>query len=174
MKLSTRGSVIVAVAILVALLAPITCFDLLLWQPSQVGKCGGATLGHPVPIPHIARFRGEVVGKNLWFFQYRWIRRRFKAVGTTLSLIRELPSYQYKGNTIPRGESAGEVVIGKSGRFDFGDLPPGMYDLTVAMPGEDADGFGFVIDPSAHNTDVLIDDSPAYYCNCCGWDFEVR
>lgn len=69
---------------------------------------------------------------------------------------------------------AEEVVIDKSGRFDFGDLKPGEYDLQVTYPGEDAVGFGFVIDPAAHSTDVLIDVSPAYYCNCCGWNFELR
>jgi hypothetical protein len=65
------------------------------------------------------------------------------------------------------------VVIGDSGSFDFGDLPPGEYELKVIFPGEDAVGFGFVIDPFAHSTDVLIDASPAYYCNCCGWNFEL-
>lgn len=66
------------------------------------------------------------------------------------------------------------MVIDKSGRFDFGDLRPAEYDLQETYPGEDAVGFGFVIDPAAHSTDVLIDASPAYYCNCCGWNFELR
>jgi hypothetical protein len=35
---------------------------------------------------------------------------------------------------VRNGESTGEVVIGKSGSFDFGDLPPGNYDLTVTLP----------------------------------------
>jgi hypothetical protein len=51
----------------------------------------------------------------------------------------------------------GEVVIDKSGKCDFGDLPPGEYELTVTYPGEDAVGFGFVIDPYASSSDVLID-----------------
>jgi len=65
-------------------------------------------------------------------------------------------------------------VIGDSGRFDFGDLPAGEYEISVTFPGEDAVVFGFVIDPSAHSADVLIDASPAYYCNCCGWNFELE
>jgi hypothetical protein len=68
----------------------------------------------------------------------------------------------------------GDVVVDKSGRFNFGDLMPGQYDLAVTYPGQDAVGFGFVIDPSARSTDVLIDASPAYYCNCCDWTFEPR
>ncbi len=82
-------------------------------------------------------------------------------------------STEYKGNVVRHSDRVGEVVIDNSGRFDFGDLPPGEYDLTVTFPGEDAVGFGFVIDPSAHGTDILIDASPADYCNCCGWNFEV-
>jgi len=160
----------VVIAVFIALGA---CNYFLLWKPSNQGKCGGQSLGSPPPpLPHIARFRGEVVGKNLWIVQYRWLRRRFNAVGTTLSLIRDLPSTEYRGNVVRHGERVGDVVIDKSGRFDFGDLKPGEYELTVTYPGEDAVGFGFVIDPSAQSSDVLIDASPAYYCNCCGWTFE--
>jgi hypothetical protein len=151
------------------------CNYYLLWKPSLQGECGGQKLGSPAPaLPRLARFRGEVVGKNLWIVQYRWLRRRFKAAGTTVSLARELPATEYQGNIIAQSETVGDVVIGKSGRFDFGDLPPGEYDLTVTYPGEDARGFGFIIDPSARSSDVLVDASPAYYCNCCGWDFEPR
>jgi hypothetical protein len=32
--------------------------------------------------------------------------RRFKAVGTTLSLVRDLPSTEYQGNTVWHGESS--------------------------------------------------------------------
>lgn len=145
----------------------------LLIKPSDEGKCGGRTLNSPEPEPpHLTRFRGQVVGRHLWPVQYRWLRRHFKAVGTTLSLVRELPSTEYQGNIVVHGERVGELVIGKSGEFDFGSLTPGMYDLTVTYPGEDAVGFGFVVDPSARSTNVLIDASPAYYCNCCGWNFE--
>lgn len=135
----------------------------------------GVTLRGPQRArPHIARFRGQVVGKNLWILQYRWLRRQFKAVGATLTLNRELPSTEYKGNIVRHAETVGDVVIGKSGAFDFGDLPPSEYDLRVTVPGEDAVGFGFVIDRSARSSNVLIDASPAYYCNCCGWNFEPR
>jgi hypothetical protein len=151
------------------------CNYFLLWKPSFQGKCGGHTLGSPEPArPRLARIRGEVVGKNLWIVQYRWFRRRFKAVGTTRTLVRDLPSTEYQGNVVRNGELAGEVVIDKSGRLDFGDLKPGEYDQQVTYPGEDAVGFGIVIDPAAHSTDVLIDASPAYYCDCCGWNFELR
>jgi hypothetical protein len=39
--------------------------------------------------------------------QYRWFRRRFKAVGTPLTLVRDLPS---AGNVVRNGELAREVV----------------------------------------------------------------
>ena len=147
----------------------------LLWRPSLQGKCGGQRLGSAAPmLPHLARFRGQVVGKNLWIIQYRWLRRRFTAVGTTLDLVRELPSTAYQGNVVRHGEKVGDVVIDRSGGFDFGDLMPGEYQLTVTYPGQDAVGFGFIIDPSARSSDVLIDASPAYYCDCCGWNFEPR
>jgi len=92
--------------------------------------------------------RGEVVGKNLSIVQYRWLRRRFRAVDTTLSLVRDLPSTEYQGNVVRHDERAGDVVIDKSGGFDFGDLMPGEYDLLVTYPGEVAVGFQFVIDPA--------------------------
>lgn len=150
------------------------CQYFLLLKPSDQGKCGGRTLNSPEPaLPRIARFRGHVVGKKLWPVQYRWLRRRFKAVGTTLSLVRELPSTEYQGNIVIHGERLGDVVIDESGQFDFGNLTRGTYDLTVTFPGEDAVGFGFVIDPSVRSNNVLIDASPAYYCNCCGWNFEL-
>lgn len=88
--------------------------------------------------------------------------------------MRDLPSTEYKDNIVRHGEERGDVVIDKSGRFDFGDLSPGEYELTVTYPGQDAVGFGFVIDPSARSSDVVIDASPAYHCNCCGWNFEPR
>lgn len=151
------------------------CHYFVLVRPSTEGKCGGFKLDSPSPPPpHVARFRGQVVGKNPWTLQYRWLRRRFKAVGTTLSLVRDLPSTEFKGNDARHGEKVGDIVIDGSGSFDFGSLPPGQYDLAVTMPGEDAVGFGFVIDPSARSTTVLIDASPGCYCNCCGWDFEPR
>ena|SRR5258707_92597 len=162
------GSVVVIIVLSI-------CHYYLLLKPSLQGKCGGQTLGGPAPaLLHLAGFRGQVVGKNLWIVQYRWLRRRFKAVGTTLSLQRELPSTVYEGNVILHSESVGEVVTDKSGGFDFGNLKPGKYDLTVTLLGEDAVGFGFVIDPSARSSDVLIDASPAYYCNCCGWSLEPK
>ena len=161
--------------VVVVFVALFACHYFLLWKPSLQGKCGGVRLGSPEPpLPHITRFSGQVVGKDLWILQYRWLRRRFKAVGATLSLVRDLPSTEYQGNIVRHVEKVGDVVIDKSGRFDFGDLPPGDYDLKVSLPGEDAVGFGFVIDPSAPSTSVLIDASPAYYCNCCGWNFEPR
>ena len=166
--------ILFAVGLVMAAFFVVATFNYyLLWKPSLRGECGGQKLGSPDPIPpRISRFRGEVVGKSLWMVQYRWLRRRFKAVGTTVDLVRDLPSTVYQGNVVRHGERVGEVVIDKSGKFDFGDLPPGEYELTVTYPGEDAVGFGFVIDSSASSSDVLIDASPAYYCNCCGWNFE--
>ena len=173
-RLPNRLLILLAVVI-AAIFALFTCHYFLLWKPSLQGKCGGRTLGSPEPaLPRVARFRGEVVGKNLSVVQYRWLRRRFTAVGTTLSLVRDLPSTEYQGNLVRHGERVGDVVIDKSGRFDFGDLVPGEYELMVTYPGEDAVGFGFIIDPAARSTQVLIDASPAHYCNCCGWNFEPR
>jgi hypothetical protein len=171
-----RKSLISVITVLpVVVVTLFVCHYFLLWRPSQEGKCGGVTLNSPTrTLPHLARFRGQVVGKNLWILQYRWLRRRFKPVGTTLSLVKDLPSTEYKGNFVRHGERVGDVVIDNSGRFDFGDLPAGEYDLTVTVPGEGAWGSGFVIDSSAHTTDVLIDASPAYYCECCGWNFEFN
>jgi hypothetical protein len=171
-KLLIPAITILAVVI-AGLAALFTCHYFLLSKPSLEGKCGGFALNSPAATrPHLARLRGQVVGKNLWILQYRWLRRRFKAVGTTLSLVRDLPSTEYNGTIVRHGERIGNAVIDNSGRFDFGALPAGEYELTVTFPAEDAVDFGFVIDPSAHSTDVLIDASPAYYCNCCGWNFE--
>jgi len=175
MKQLLKRLLITLAVVIVAFFALFTSSYFLLWKPSLQGKCGGLMFGSPEPArPRLARFRGEVVGKKLSIVQYRWLRRRFKAVGTTLSLARELPSTEYQGNVIRHSDRVGDVVVDKSGRFDFGDLMPGVYSLVVAYPGEAGVVFGFVIDPAARSTDVLIDASPAYYCNCCGWDFEPR
>lgn len=122
----------------------------------------------------ISKFRGQVVGRSLGLLQYRWLRRRFKSTGTELSLSKPAPDSYYEGNVIKNSAVVGEQQIGSTGTFDFGDLPPGDYTLTVSLPGEDAVGFGFSIDPTAPHADVLIDASPGYYCRCCGWNFEPR
>jgi hypothetical protein len=170
-KLFIALGVVAAVLIVLA-----TCNYFLLWKPSLQGKCGSQSeYRSPAAARfHLAKLRGHVVGKNLSIVQYRWLRRRFKAIGATLSLVRELPSTEYEGNVVLNAEKVGDVVIGRSGAFDFGSLTPGMYDLTVTLPGEDAVGFGFVIDSSARDTDLLIDASPAHYCDCCGWNFELK
>lgn len=166
---------VAVLSIITVLIALSICFFYLVASPSRQIACGGRTMGSPDPaIPRITRFRGEVVGKNLSIVQYRWLRRRFKAVGTTLGLSRILPSTEYKGNVVQHGERVADVVIDRSGRFDFGDLRPGQYSVLVTYPGEDATEFEFVIDASSQSDRVLIDASPAYYCNCCGWAFEPR
>src|ERR1039458_241975 len=111
-------SVITVLAVVISAFASLaTCHYFLLRKPSLQGKCGGLTLNSPAPArPHLPRFRGQVVGKNLWILQYRWLRRRFKAVGTTLSLVRDLPSTEYEGNVVRHGERVGNVVIDNSGR----------------------------------------------------------
>jgi hypothetical protein len=123
MVLTTFKRIVVAVGLLIAAFFVLTTFYYyLLSKPSLRGECGR----NPDPIPpRISRFRREVVGKNLWIVQYRWLRRRFKAVGTTVDLVRDLPSTVYQGNVVGHDEKVGEVVIDKSGKFDFGDLPPG-------------------------------------------------
>jgi len=71
------------------------------------------------PEPHALALHdfGRIVGKKLSIVQYRWLRRRFKAVGTTLSLVRNYPQ------PIPRHRrphaTEWNVVVDKSGRFDF-------------------------------------------------------
>src|SRR6266404_1459684 len=118
MKRLLKRLLITLVVVIAAYFALFTCSYFLLWKPSLQGKCGGRMFGSPEPArPRLARFRGEVVGKKLSIVQYRWLRRRFKAVGTTLSLVRDLPSTEYQGNVVRNGERVGEVVIDKSGRF---------------------------------------------------------
>jgi len=69
-----------------------TCNYYLLWKLSLGRKCGGQKLGAPAPpLPHLVRFRGQVVGKNLCIIQHRWLRGRCDAVDTKLSLITDLP-----------------------------------------------------------------------------------
>jgi hypothetical protein len=75
---------------------------------------------------------------------------------------------------VAAGSFVNSLVVPESGRFDFGGLLPNEYALTVDRPGAAAFEVRFAIDPSAPNEDVLIDASPAYYCSCCGWDFEPR
>jgi hypothetical protein len=79
--------VLIAVASVVGLIVVLAAGDFfLLWQPSLQGNCNK-------PEHHsISTLHGQVVGKSLTFVQYRWLRRRFKAVGTTLSLDWNLPS----------------------------------------------------------------------------------
>src|SRR5712664_2068587 len=154
MKRLLKRLLITLVVVIAAYFALFTCSYFLLWKPSLQGKCGGRMFGSPEPArPRLARFRGEVVG-------------------TKLSLVRNLPSTEYQGTVVRHSDRVGDVVVDKSGRFDFGDLIPGEYNLGVTYPGEASVGFQFVIDPAARSTDVLIDASPAYYCTCCGWDFE--
>ena len=125
----------------------------------------------------ISKFRGQVVGRRLGPLQYRWLRRQFRPpAGTKLMLSKIVSEPHYRGADFVPEEG---VVIGNrnpdaSGAFDFGDLTPGNYSVIVKLPNEDAVEFGFTIDPTAHNADVLIDASPAPYCHCCGWDFEPR
>jgi hypothetical protein len=180
MPLRTKIQIVLSVlaAIPVAALALLVVLGVfeyfLLEKPSAEGKCGNFMLGRAEPHPRVAKFRGEVVGKNLYVLQYRWLRRSFIPVGTKLSLLRELPSTEYQGNVIRHAELAGEVVIGKSGRFDFGDLKPGEYEVRVTYPADYMTGFGFVIDPATQSSEVLIDASPNYYCDCCGSTFELH
>ena len=167
------GAAITAALAIFVVLAVFEYF--LLVKPSSEGKCqSDFMVGRAEPHPHIAKFRGEVVGKNLDVVQYRWLRRSFIPVGTKLSLLRELPSTEYKGNVVLHAELAGEVVINKSGRFDFDDLKPGEYEVRVTYPADYMTSFGFVIDPAAQSSNVLIDASPNYYCNCCGSTFELH
>jgi hypothetical protein len=63
-------SVITVLALVIAAFATLfTCHYFLLWKPSLEGKCGGLTVNGPAATPrHLARFRGQVVGRNLSIF----------------------------------------------------------------------------------------------------------
>lgn len=50
----------------------------------------------------------------------------------------------------------------------------GEHSLAVELPGEEIVLFHFAVTPRAQTTEILIDASPAPYCDCCGWDFEPR
>src|SRR5262245_12750295 len=80
----------ISAAVVAAVVGILTvCHYFLLLKPSLEGKCGGRTLSDSSPAsPHITRLRGQVVGKNLSIIQYRWLRRRFTPVGTTLSVVK--------------------------------------------------------------------------------------
>ena len=79
MKRLLKRFLITLALVVAAFLALFTCSYFLLWKPSLQGKCGGRMFGSPEPArPRLARFRGEVVGKNLSIVQYRWLRRRFR------------------------------------------------------------------------------------------------
>src|SRR5579872_2834923 len=99
-------SAIAFLAVIITAFATLfACYYVLLWKPSLEGKCGGLAFNSPATTgPHLTRFRGQVVGKNLWILQYRWLRRRFEAVGATLSLVRTLPLTEYKSNVVRHGE----------------------------------------------------------------------
>ncbi len=142
------GAFIIGMIGVVLVLA--VCNYALLWIPSQDGACSRPE------ISRISTLRGHVVGKSLWLVQYRWLRRRFTAVGTTLSL--DTTHYENRPNAglIWTGKHVATQVVGDDGTFDFGQLPPMLgqtfvgdprlpdhYSLTVKMPGEDAVGFGF-------------------------------
>src|SRR5882762_9242483 len=162
MKQLLKRLLITLAVVIVAFFALFTSSYFLLWKPSLQGKCGGRMFGSPEPArPRLARFRGEVVGKKLSIVQYRWLRRRFKAVGTTLSLARELPSTEYQGTIVRHNDRVADVVVDKSGRVDFGDLMPGEYNLLVTYPRGTAGGFQFVIHPASPSTGGVIDASAA-------------
>src|SRR5260370_22680460 len=101
MKRLLKRLLITLAVVIAAFFALFTCSYFLLWKPSLQGKCGGRMFGSPEPArPRLARFRGEVVGKKLSIVQYRWLRRRVYAVGTTLSFARRLPPTAIQGNVI--------------------------------------------------------------------------
>lgn len=163
-----RVLIIVAASVVAISVCFVAAFIFLLWQPSVRGQC-------EKPDHHtISTLRGQVVGKSLEFIQYRWLRRRFKAAGVKLTLQTQHFETRPGIGEIPTGKFVRTLTVGDSGTFDFGDLVPDEYVLSVDLPGEDSVAFHFAVDPAAHNTDVLIDASPAYYCRCCGWDFEPR
>jgi hypothetical protein len=122
----------------------------------------------------ISRLRGHVVGKSLGPLQYRWLRRNFKAGGTQLAVVQAAPDSHYEGNVINNTTVVAEKTVAANGVFDFGELPPGDYAMWVTLPGQATASFGFSIDAGAPSSEVLIDASPAYYCRCCGWNFEPQ
>ena len=119
----------------------------------------------------VAQVRGRVVGKSLGLLQFRWLRRLFAGDSAGLQLYTHQVPYR-------TGQPYGflrAMTADQSGSFDFGEVPPGEYALSVNLaPDEAGVMFHFAVNPSKRTTEILIDASPAPYCDCCGWDFEPR
>ena len=119
----------------------------------------------------VSHVRGRVVGKSLGLLQFRWLRRRFAGASADLQLLTHQVPYR---TGAPYG-FVRAMAADQSGLFDFGDVPPGEYALSVHLiPNEAGIMFHFAVNPNMRTRGILIDASPAPYCDCCGWDFEAR
>ena len=135
--------------VIAAFVALFTCSYFLLWRPSLQGKYEVAH--SEVQNPHALALHD--FGEKLLARIFRLSNIAGFVGGSGQSTRRSVwletyPQPKYQGNVVRHDERAGDVVIDKSGRFDFGDLMPGEYDLLVTYPGEVAVGFQFVIDPA--------------------------
>src|SRR5215469_8856083 len=75
----------------------------------------------------VSAIKGQVVGKDLWLAQYRWLRRMFKGKDATLTLYRVAEAPSYKRDFIR------QIAADDAGNFDFGPLDPGDYEMLVHL-----------------------------------------
>src|SRR6266550_1875322 len=101
------GASLIGVILLLAV-----CAYALLWVPSMSGACTKPG------IHRISTLRGRVVGRSLWIVQYRWLRRRFTPVGTTLSLATSHYESRPDAGLISTGKHVATQTIGDAGTFD--------------------------------------------------------
>lgn len=122
--------VLIALALVVVTFVVLfACHYFLLWKPSLQGKCGGRRLGTPEPpLPHITRFRGQVVGKELWVLQYRWDRNflKFFPVAISLAFLRACSII---------GLACVSTLLPDSGLFDSPGVTGCAY-TTACTPGD--------------------------------------
>ena len=106
----------------------------------------------------VTALRGRVVGKNLWLFQFRWLRQSFSVSSGTLTL------YEYRSPAkVSELKKVAVVRSDSHGNFDFGKLPIGHYYLNIESRRSDAlnDWFEVEVNETVKPTDnVLIDISP--------------
>jgi hypothetical protein len=106
----------------------------------------------------VTALQGRVVGKNLWLFQFRWLRQSFSVSDATLTL------YDYRSPAkISELKKIAAVQTNSDGAFDFGKLPEGHYYLKIDSNGSSVlqDWFEVEINENVKTTSsILIDISP--------------
>ncbi len=106
----------------------------------------------------LTAIRGRVVGKDLGWVGFRWLRQTYGVDDATLTL------YEYRSPA--KVEDLKKVAVIKTdsrGDFDFGETPKGHYYLEIKVRGSDRMGgwFDVEITDSVRTTkNVMIDVSP--------------